>query len=123
VSEAVKSILADEGIALTFGARDFAVAKDGTDIRVSFSANGVAQAVTGSHLLVATGRRPNCDSLGLEAAGIGVDRRGYIVVNDKLETNVPGIYAMGDINGRGGFTTTNRIRSRARTARLRIFEV
>ena len=107
VSGAVREILEGEGIALRFGARDFAVVKDGAEVRVSFSTGGAAQSVTGSHLLVAAGRRPNCDSLSLEAAGIEVDRRGYIMIDDKLETNVPGIYAMGDINGRGGFTHTS----------------
>jgi len=58
-------------------------------------------------LLVATGRRPNCEGLGLEAAGIAVDRRGYIIVDERLATNVPGVYAMGDINGRGAFTHTS----------------
>jgi len=107
VSGAVREILEGEGIAVRFGARDFAVVKDGAQVRVSFSTGGAAQSVTGSHLLVAAGRRPNCDSLSLEAAGIEVDRRGYIMIDDKLETNVPGIYAMGDINGRGGFTHTS----------------
>jgi len=107
VSGAVREILEGEGIAVRFGARDFAVVKDGAEVRVSFSTGGAAQSVTGSHLLVAAGRRPNCDSLSLEAAGIAVDRRGYIMIDDKLETNVPGIYAMGDINGRGGFTHTS----------------
>jgi pyruvate/2-oxoglutarate dehydrogenase complex dihydrolipoamide dehydrogenase (E3) component len=107
VSAGVKDILAGEGIAFVFGAADFAMAMDDADIRVSFSANGNAQSVTGSHLLVATGRRPNSDSLNLEAAGVAVDGRGYITVDDKLETNVPGVYAMGDINGRGAFTHTS----------------
>jgi len=56
---------------------------------------------------VATGRRPNSDTLWLDAAGIATDARGYIVVDDRLETNVPGVYAMGDINGRGAFTHTS----------------
>ncbi len=62
--------------------------------------------VVGSHVLMAVGRRPNTDDLGLEAAGMAIDERGYIVVDDKLETNVPGVFALGDCNGRGAFTHT-----------------
>ena len=58
----------------------------------------------GSHLLVATGREPNTEALNLAAGGVAVDRRGYIVVDERLETNVPGIYAMGDVNGGPAFT-------------------
>jgi len=107
VSEAVQEILEAEGISLSFGVRDYAVGQVEGDIRVSFSIAGAALSVTGSHLLVATGRRPNCEGLGLEAAGIAVDRRGYIIVDERLATNVPGVYAMGDINGRGAFTHTS----------------
>jgi pyruvate/2-oxoglutarate dehydrogenase complex dihydrolipoamide dehydrogenase (E3) component len=71
------------------------------------TAGGKAMEVTGSHLLVATGRRPNTDDLGLEAAGIETDERGYIKVDGQLRTNVPGIFAMGDCNGRGAFTHTS----------------
>jgi len=107
VSEAVQEILEAEGISLRFGVRDYAVGQVEGDIRVSFSIAGAARSVSGSHLLVATGRRPNCEGLGLEAAGIAVDRRGYIIVDERLATNVPGVYAMGDINGRGAFTHTS----------------
>jgi pyruvate/2-oxoglutarate dehydrogenase complex dihydrolipoamide dehydrogenase (E3) component len=103
ISEAVRTILAGEGIALHFGARDFSVAKAGAGVALSFSGT----TLTGSHLLVATGRIPNTDALNLAAAGIAVDKRGIIVVDDRLETNVPGIFALGDINGRGAFTHTS----------------
>ena len=63
--------------------------------------------MTGSHLLVATGRRPNTDDLGLDKAGFETDERGYIKVDSQLRTNVPGIFAMGDCNGRGAFTHTS----------------
>jgi pyruvate/2-oxoglutarate dehydrogenase complex dihydrolipoamide dehydrogenase (E3) component len=63
--------------------------------------------VTGSHLLLAVGRRPNTDDLGLEAAGVATDARGYIEVDEELRTNVPGIWALGDCNGRGAFTHTS----------------
>ena len=63
--------------------------------------------MTGSHLLVATGRRPNTDDLGLDQAGVATDERGYIKVDGQLRTNVPGIFALGDCNGRGAFTHTS----------------
>jgi pyruvate/2-oxoglutarate dehydrogenase complex dihydrolipoamide dehydrogenase (E3) component len=63
--------------------------------------------IRGSHLLLATGRRPNTDDLGLEKAGVAVDPHGYILIDDQLRTNVPGIWALGDCNGHGGFTHTS----------------
>jgi pyruvate/2-oxoglutarate dehydrogenase complex dihydrolipoamide dehydrogenase (E3) component len=68
---------------------------------------GKPRTVEGSHLLVAAGRRPNTDSLGLEAAGIAADERGYIQTDDRLRTNVEGVWALGDCNGRGAFTHTS----------------
>jgi pyruvate/2-oxoglutarate dehydrogenase complex dihydrolipoamide dehydrogenase (E3) component len=107
ISSSVQQILEAEGIVFHFGARDFSVRRDGTGTVLSFSSKGAPQQVRGSHLLVATGRRPNSDGLGLEAAGIATDGRGIITVNDRLETNVPGVFALGDINGRGAFTHTS----------------
>ncbi len=66
-----------------------------------------ADPIPGSHLLLAVGRRPNTDDLGLEAAGVQTDARGYIVVDDQLKTNVEHIWAMGDCNGKGAFTHTS----------------
>jgi pyruvate/2-oxoglutarate dehydrogenase complex dihydrolipoamide dehydrogenase (E3) component len=63
--------------------------------------------VAGSHVLLAAGRRPNTDDLGLEKAGVLADSDGFIAVDDQLRTNVPGIWALGDCNGRGGFTHTS----------------
>jgi pyruvate/2-oxoglutarate dehydrogenase complex dihydrolipoamide dehydrogenase (E3) component len=63
--------------------------------------------VVGSHLLLAVGRTPNTDDLGLDRAGVKIDARGYVVVDDELRTNVPGIWALGDVNGRGAFTHTS----------------
>ena len=71
-----------------------------------------APEVSGTHLLLAVGRRPNTDDLGLEKAGVAVDERGYIVVDDQLRTNVPGIWALGDCNGKGAFTHTSLQRFR-----------
>ena len=107
VSEAVREILEGEGITPVLGARDFVVAKDGEGVAVSHAVDGAPATVRGSHLLVATGRQPNCDGLGLDVAGITTDKRGYIVVNEHLETNVPGVFALGDGNGHGGFTHTS----------------
>ena len=107
ISAAVKDILVGEGIAFHFMARDFSVAKDGTGVAVNFTSDGAPKAVAGSHLLVATGRRPNSDGLDLAAAGIATDARGYITVDDRLEATVPGVFAMGDVNGRGAFTHTS----------------
>ena len=103
ISDAVTDILKSEGITFHFKARDFTVRKDGAGIALSFGET----TVTGSHMLIATGRKPNTDALDVATAGIELDKRGYIQVNDRLETNVEGIYAMGDVNGRGAFTHTS----------------
>ena len=105
VSAAVAGILNAEGIALHFGASDLKLAKRGKDIVASFDAGGRKE-VTGSHLLIAVGRRPNTDDLGLDTAGVAVDKRGFIEIDDQLRTNVAGIWALGDCNGRGAFTHT-----------------
>ena len=103
ISDGVKSILEAEGIRVVLGAAELRVERRGDGIAVSFS-GGVA---AGSHLLVATGRRPNTDDLGLDRAGIAVDKRGYIVTDDELRTNVAGVWAVGDCNGRAAFTHTS----------------
>ena len=105
VSAAVAGILNAEGIALHFGASDLKLAKRGKDIVASFDAGGRKE-VTGSHLLIAVGRRPNTDDLGLDMAGVAVDKRGFVDIDDQLRTNVAGIWALGDCNGRGAFTHT-----------------
>ena len=107
VSEALRAMLEGEGIAVHVDARDLAVACDGDQVRVTFDAGGAARSVVGSHLLVAVGRKPNTDGLGLAVAGIATDSRGYIVVDDELRTSVPGVWALGDVNGRGAFTHTS----------------
>ena len=105
VSAAVAGILQAEGIALHLAASDLKVAKRGNDIIASFDTDG-GKEVVGSHLLIAVGRRPNTDDLGLDKTGVVVDKRGFIEVDDQLRTNVPGIWALGDCNGRGAFTHT-----------------
>ena len=104
ISAAIREILEAEGIVVHTDAGDlrFAAAPDGVALHRDGSAPVLA-----SHLLVAVGRRPNTDDLGLEEAGIAHDARGYIQVDDELATNVPGIWALGDCNGRGAFTHTS----------------
>ncbi len=106
ISDEVKAILEREGIAVRLGATCLAVEPSGSGFVVGVSCDSGAPKIEGSHLLLATGRSPNTQDLGLERAGIAVDARGYITVNDQLETNVPGVYAVGDVNGRGAFTHT-----------------
>ncbi|SDP72823.1 Pyruvate/2-oxoglutarate dehydrogenase complex, dihydrolipoamide dehydrogenase (E3) component [Rhodoferax sp. OV413] len=103
VSSAVQAILEREGIAVHLNADSIRFARRGADIAVGTTADAE---VVGSHVLVAVGRRPNTDDLALDQAGVALDARGYIVVNQQLQTNVPGIYALGDCNGRGAFTHT-----------------
>jgi pyruvate/2-oxoglutarate dehydrogenase complex dihydrolipoamide dehydrogenase (E3) component len=105
VSAAIKDILEGEGIGVQLGCDDIRVARGGEDIAVTPRAG--AAAVLGSHLLMAVGRRPNTDDLGLDRAGVHTDKRGYIVVDDECRTNVEHIWAVGDCNGRGAFTHTS----------------
>lgn len=107
VSAEVQAIFEREGIRCVLGVRDARVERVGEQVRVSCEAEGGPQAITGSHLLAAVGRRPNTDDLGLQAAGIVTDARGFIEVDEHLRTAVPGIWALGDVNGRGAFTHTS----------------
>lgn len=107
VSLAIQEIMEDEGIRIVTDADARRVRGREGEIDVSLSVAGKSIEISGSHLLVATGRRPNTDDLGLEATGIEVDERGYIEVDERLATSVPGIWAMGDCNGRGAFTHTS----------------
>ncbi len=106
VSEAIRSFLEAEGIAVRTGAECIRFAKHQDGIAVGVDCTQGAPEIIGSHVLLAIGRRPNTDDLGLDKAGIATDARGIITVNDKLETNVPGIWALGDCNGQGAFTHT-----------------
>nr|WP_315236599.1 FAD-containing oxidoreductase [uncultured Albidiferax sp.] len=103
VSSAVQAILEREGIAFHLNADSIRFARRDADIAVGTTADAE---VVGSHLLVAVGRKPNTDDLALDKAGVALDARGYIAVDEQLQTNVPGIYALGDCNGRGAFTHT-----------------
>jgi pyruvate/2-oxoglutarate dehydrogenase complex dihydrolipoamide dehydrogenase (E3) component len=105
VSAAILDILEREGIKVCLGTKCRSITKQGDEIIANL--DGKVSEVRGSHLLLAVGRRPNTDDLGLEKAGVAVDSHGYILVDDQLRTNVPGIWAMGDCNGKGGFTHTS----------------
>jgi pyruvate/2-oxoglutarate dehydrogenase complex dihydrolipoamide dehydrogenase (E3) component len=107
VSEAIREILENEGINIRLNAECIAVDKHGDQVAVNVDCRTGDKRVLGSHLLLAVGRVPNTDDLGLENTGVTVDQRGYIQVDDQLRTNVPGIYALGDCNGRGAFTHTS----------------
>jgi pyruvate/2-oxoglutarate dehydrogenase complex dihydrolipoamide dehydrogenase (E3) component len=99
VAGAVAEIVRQDGVAVLLNAKATGVTKTGAQIHVTVRADAESRALDGSHLLVATGRTPNTDSLNLAAAGVATDKRGFIPVNAKLESNVAGIYALGDING------------------------
>ena len=107
VSLAVMDILHGEGIKTYLNSKVVRVQRQGNNMAVEIVRDGVASQIAGSHLLLAIGRRPNTDDLGLDVAGIAVDDRGYIKVDDQLRTNVPGVWALGDCNGRGAFTHTS----------------
>jgi len=107
VSATVREILEKEGIRIELSSECIRFAKRGEDVTVGLDCKDSAREVTGSHVLLALGRRPNTDDLGLEKAGVAVDEKGFITVDDSLRTNVPGIWALGDCNGRGGFTHTS----------------
>lgn len=106
VSQTLRETLEKEGIKFLINARVKRAEKDGQGairLEVETSQSGVSQ-VDGSHLLLAAGRKPNTEELNLSAVGVETDQRGYIPVNDYLETNVPGIYALGDVKGGPAFT-------------------
>lgn len=106
VSAAVQAILEGEGIAVRTSAECLSVERRGTEVAIRVSCEREPRVIAGSHLLLAVGRLPNTHDLGLDLAGVQTDAKGYIVVDDTLATSVPGIYALGDANGRGAFTHT-----------------
>jgi pyruvate/2-oxoglutarate dehydrogenase complex dihydrolipoamide dehydrogenase (E3) component len=107
ISDAIREILENEGINIRLSAECIAMEKRGEKVAVNLDCTSSDKTVVGSHVLLAVGRVPNTADLGLEDAGVAVDQRGYIRVDDQLQTNVPGIYALGDCNGRGAFTHTS----------------
>jgi pyruvate/2-oxoglutarate dehydrogenase complex dihydrolipoamide dehydrogenase (E3) component len=107
VGTAVREILEGEGIGIHLDAKCIGVARHSDGVALGVSCPRSMPEIVASHLLLAVGRRPNTDDLGLENAGVARDPHGYITVDDTLGTNVPGIWALGDCNGRGGFTHTS----------------
>ena len=107
VSETVQEILTDEGISVRTSATCIGFKPHPDGVAVDVDCTSGEPIVVGSHVLLAVGRRPNTDDLGLDKAGVAADDRGYIVVDDGLNTTVPGIWALGDCNGRGAFTHTS----------------
>jgi len=106
VSTAIREILEHEGINVRLNATCISFSRRGEDILAHVDCVSGDPQVSGSHVLLAVGRRPNTDDLGLTEAGVALDNRGYIVVDDQLRTSVPGIWALGDCNGKGAFTHT-----------------
>ncbi len=103
----IKNIMEHEGITIRLNATCITMEKRGSQIAAGVDCTHDPAPVIGSHLLIAAGRRPNTDDLGLAQAGIAHDEHGYIKVDDQLRTNVPGVWALGDCNGRGAFTHTS----------------
>ena len=107
ISEAVRDILEAEGIQIRLNATCISLAKRNNGVAVRMGCDEGPPEVVGTHVLLAVGRIPNTNDLGLDRAGVATDSRGYIVVDEQLQTNVPGIWALGDCNGRGAFTHTS----------------
>ena len=107
VSQAVREIVEAEGIKVRLNAKCISLAKRDNGIAVGMKCDEGPQEALGTHVLLAVGRIPNTDDLGLDRAGVATDENGYIIVDDQLQTNVPGIWALGDCNGRGAFTHTS----------------
>jgi pyruvate/2-oxoglutarate dehydrogenase complex dihydrolipoamide dehydrogenase (E3) component len=107
VSDAVLALMRDEGITVYLGAECIALEGEAGAIRVRAKGDRLCEQTVGTHLLLAVGRRPNTDDLGLDKAGVAVDAHGYVQVDDHGRTSAPNIWAMGDCNGKGAFTHTS----------------
>lgn len=107
VSSAVKEILENEGVRFRLNSKCISVEKRGDKITVQVDCESAEREVIGTHLLLAVGRVPNTHDLGLDKIGVEMDERGYIIVDDQLRTNVEGVWALGDCNGKGAFTHTS----------------
>jgi pyruvate/2-oxoglutarate dehydrogenase complex dihydrolipoamide dehydrogenase (E3) component len=107
VSQAVEEILVKEGVDIRTNTKLLRVEKSGSTMALHVERDGASSRIDASHLLVAVGRVPNTQDLGLDKAGVKTDSRGYIIVDDELRTTQPGIWALGDCNGRGAFTHTS----------------
>ena len=107
VSSTIQTILEAEGVRFRLNAKCLAVAPDGDRVSLRVSCDEEPRLISGSHLLLAIGRVPNTDDLGLDMAGVRTNARGYVEVDEGLQTNVRGVWAIGDVNGRGAFTHTS----------------
>ena len=107
VSDAVREIREKEGTQICTGASCSCIENQDGKIVLNADCDEGAEKIIGSHILLAVGRKPNTDDLGFDKAGVGTDQRGYVTVDDALETNISGIWAIGDVNGRGPFTHTS----------------
>lgn len=107
VSETVRDVLEREGVTFRFNAECVKVARSGSGVSVGLSCESGEPEIVGSHLLLAVGRVPNTDDLGLDTVGVATNKRGFIEVDDQLRTSVKGVWALGDCNGRGAFTHTS----------------
>jgi pyruvate/2-oxoglutarate dehydrogenase complex dihydrolipoamide dehydrogenase (E3) component len=107
ISDAVKAILEVEGVAFRLDAKCIAAKRHSMGVSIGMSCDEEPRDIAGSHLLLAVGRNPNSDDLGLDKAGVVTNARGFIEVDDELSTSAPGIWALGDVNGRGAFTHTS----------------
>jgi pyruvate/2-oxoglutarate dehydrogenase complex dihydrolipoamide dehydrogenase (E3) component len=106
ISAQIKDILSNEDISIVLDADELQLQKHAAGVAVNIKCKNDSHEISGSHLLIAVGRRPNTDDLGLDKAGIATDAMGYISVDEQLRTNVKGVWALGDCNGRGAFTHT-----------------
>jgi pyruvate/2-oxoglutarate dehydrogenase complex dihydrolipoamide dehydrogenase (E3) component len=104
ISSELQRALEAEGVEFRLNAKTAKVEKQGSEIRVVISTGAQSETISGTHMLAATGRRPNTDDLGVEKAGLTLDSRGYINVNGRMETGVPGVWALGDVKGGPAFT-------------------
>src|SRR5881296_822298 len=104
VAEEIRKILCEDGVEILVGTKAASVGPADGQIRLAVRNGASERALVGSHLLLATGRSPNTEALNLEAAGIETDKNGFIKVNERLETSVPGVYALGDVKGGPAFT-------------------
>jgi len=107
VSAAIREILEAEGIHIRLNAKCIGFSRRGDEVIAQAECDEGSPEVNGTHILLAVGRQPNTDDLGLDKAGVVVDEHGYIEVDDQLRSSVPGIWALGDCNGKGGFTHTS----------------
>jgi pyruvate/2-oxoglutarate dehydrogenase complex dihydrolipoamide dehydrogenase (E3) component len=107
VSDGIRAILESEGVRFALASECISLSREGERIVVGAACASEQAPVIGTHVLLAVGRRPNTDGLGLEAAGIGTDARGFITVDDQCRTSAAGVWAVGDCNGRGAFTHTS----------------